>query len=260
MIRNLEAFLESKMDLALLIDSSSEPSLTALKSCQLSFAIFLKLYPALRIKEPKLEIVTSWSHTIMIMLVARDYLVGLLCLTTAVLGDYQDYSNYLYPETYSYPDNTSLASYYPRYHNQPTQASKRLFDQGFSYWYGSATFDVAIPIPDLGTTLYCTMPFRVQLPSTARDATGRSLDGSGGSQGMRSSLYRGVEKYLGHVTGADGQSCLLRAMCEASSIPLHDEGLIGDVITFLLTTNYATEEEDDKFKKYFAAQAKGQVS
>ena len=77
---------------------------------------------------------------------------------------------------------------------------------------------------------------------------------------MRSSLYRGVEKYLGHVTGADGQSCLLRAMCEASSIPLHDEGLIGDAVTFLLTTNYATEEEDERFKKYFDAQATGQVS
>ena len=32
------------------------------------------------------------------------------------------------------------------------------------------------------------------------------------------------------------------------------------VITFLLTTNYATEEEDERFKKYFAAQATGQVS
>ena len=49
-------------------------------------------------------------------------------------------------------------------------------------------------------------------------------------------------------------------MCEASSTPLHDEGIIGDAVTFLLTTNYATEEEDEKFKKYFAAQAKGQVS
>ena len=48
-------------------------------------------------------------------------------------------------------------------------------------------------------------------------------------------------------------------MCEASSTPLHDEGLIGDAITFLLTANYVTDEPDNKFKKYFAAQAKGQV-
>ena len=122
------------------------------------------------------------------------------------------------------------------------------------------SFDGSVPIPDLGTSIYLSMPFVFTLPTTQKSGTGRSLDGSGGSQGMRSSLYRGVEKYLGHITGADGQSCLLRAMCEASSIPLHDEGLIGDAVTFLLTTNYATEEEDERFKKYFAAQATGQVS
>ena len=48
-------------------------------------------------------------------------------------------------------------------------------------------------------------------------------------------------------------------MCEASSTPLHDEGIIGDAITFLLTTNYVADESDQKFKKYFAAQAKGKV-
>ena len=48
-------------------------------------------------------------------------------------------------------------------------------------------------------------------------------------------------------------------MCEASSTPLHGEGLIGDAVTFLLTANYAADEQDKKFKKYFAAQAKGQV-
>ena len=123
------------------------------------------------------------------------------------------------------------------------------------------SFDASVPIPDLGTSLYLSMPFVFSLPTaSSKSGTGRSLDGGSGSQGMRSTLYRGVEKYMGHITGADGQACLLRAMCEASSIPLHDEGIIGDVVTFLLTTNYATEEEDERFKKYFAAQAKGQVS
>ena len=124
-------------------------------------------------------------------------------------------------------------------------------------------FSGSIPIADLGTTLFLSMPFYLAFPTTAKSGTGRSLDGIGGiggSKGMRSSLYKGVEKYMGHITGADGQSCLLRAMCEASSVPLHDEGIIGDAVTFLLTTNYATEEEDERFKKYFAAQAKGQVS
>ena len=75
----------------------------------------------------------------------------------------------------------------------------------------------------------------------------------------RSMLYKGIERYMGQMTGADGHQCLLRAMCEASSTPLHDEGIIGDAVTFLLTANYATEETDHRFKKYFAAQAKGQV-
>ena len=198
------------------------------------------------------------------MLVATDYLVvlSLLSLMTSALGDYQGYNNYVYPETYSYPDNTSLASdSASRYHNNPSQASKRLFDQGLSYMYGGISFDASIPIADLGTTLYLSMPFAFTFPSTSsRSGTGRSLDGPIGSQGMRSTLYKGVEKYMGHLTGADGHSCLLRAMCEASSTPLHDEGIIGDAVTFLLTTNYATEEEDERFKKYFAAQAKGQVS
>ena len=61
------------------------------------------------------------------------------------------------------------------------------------------------------------------------------------------------------MIGADGHQCLLRAMCEASSTPLHDEGILGDAVTFLLTSNYAAEESDERFKKYFAAQAKGQV-
>ena len=81
-------------------------------------------------------IVTSWSLTIMRMLVARDYLV-VLSMFTAVLGDYQGYSNYVYPETYNYPDNTSLASYNHYYHNQPTQRSRRLLDQGLLNVEGS---------------------------------------------------------------------------------------------------------------------------
>ena len=136
-----------------------------------------------------------------------------------------------------------------------------MFDQGLLTATAGINFDASIPIPDLGTSIYVSMPFRFTFPSTTdRTSTGRSLSGLvGGSGGVRSTIYKGVEKYMGHLTGADGQACLLRAMCEASSIPLHDEGLIGDAVTFLLTTNYASEEEDERFKKYLTAQAKGQV-
>ena len=63
-------------------------------------------------------------------------------------------------------------------------------------------------------------------------------------------------------------------MCEASAAPLHDEGLLGDAVTFLLTANFALQvrlcystllltvlqESDNRFKSYLAAQAGGQVS
>ena len=68
-----------------------------------------------------------------------------------------------------------------------------------------------------------------------------------------------MEKYVGQVTGADGHACLLRAMCEASAAPLHDEGLLGDAVNFLLTANYAAQQSDHDLKEYVAAQAQGQV-
>ena len=70
------------------------------------------------------------------MLVATDYLVVLSLLTPA-LGDYEGYSNYVYPETYSYTDNTSLASYGHHYHNQPTERSRRTLDEGLLEMEGS---------------------------------------------------------------------------------------------------------------------------
>ena len=127
------------------------------------------------------------------------------------------------------------------------------------------TFDANIPLPDLNTAIFISVPFQFRYPSTPRSFSedGRSFsDGGldlnrGGS--TRSALYSGLESGVAHLTGADGHACLLRAMCEASSTPLHDEGLIGDAITFLLTANWAVEEPDNRFKKYYAAQVKGQV-
>ena len=185
------------------------------------------------------------------------------CLSPA-LADYH-YGDYVQADTYIYPNDTSLLSTYqdyrqPLYHNQPTERSRRTFDQGLLEMTASLSFDASIPITDLGTTLYLSMPFYFTFPTTQKASTGRSLSGAVGTEGMRSTIYKGVEKYVSHITGADGHTCLLRAMCEASSIPLHDEGIIGDAVTFLLTTNYASEEEDDRFKKYLAAQAKGQLT
>ena len=126
-------------------------------------------------------------------------------------------------------------------------------------------FDASIPLPDLNSAVYISVPFRFKYPSSGRSFSedGRSFSEAGldlnRGGGTRSAFYSGLESSVAHLTGADGHSCLLRAMCEASSTPLHDEGLLGDAITFLLTANWAVEEPDNRFKKYFAAQAKGQV-
>lgn len=140
---------------------------------------------------------------------------------------------------------------------------RRIFDAASVTASASISFDATIPIPDLDSAVYINVPFSFSFPSERSLVTGRSFSSGGGLASGRDSprtvLYKGIEKYMAHMTGADGQACLLRAMCEASSTPLHDEGLIGDAVTFLLTSNYATEESDERFKRYFAAQAKGQV-
>ena len=131
----------------------------------------------------------------------------------------------------------------------------------------SISFDASIPLPDLNSAVYISVPFSFSYPSARSSSvsasSGRSFSDTGldsvGVQSPRSALYSGLESSVAHLTGADGHACLLRAMCEASSTPLHDEGLIGDAITFLLTANWAVEEPDNRFKKYYAAQAKGQV-
>ena len=122
------------------------------------------------------------------------------------------------------------------------------------------TFDATIPMTDLNAAVEISVPFTFSVPTDARrrSSTGRSFSSGGGS--VRSSLYRSLENYVGMWSGADGHSCLLRAMCEVGSTPFHDEGILGDVVNFLLTGNYAQEEEDARFLSYQEAQTTGQIS
>ena len=62
--------------------------------------------------------------------------------------------------------------------------------------------------------------------------TSRSL--TGGLGWTRGGLYRSLETYVAQMTGSGGHGCLLRAMCEASATPLHDDGLVGEC-GFLIT-------------------------
>ena len=70
-----------------------------------------------------------------------------------------------------------------------------------------------------------------------------------------------MENYVANMLGLqDGHQCLLRAMCEVSSTPLHNEGVLGDALNFLLTGTYSAPDKSDVAKEYFEAQAEGQLS
>ena len=122
-----------------------------------------------------------------------------------------------------------------------------------------------MPLPDLNSAVTVEVPFSFDLPTavstSSRSATGRSLSGSGSDLvSARSSLYSKIEGLVGTVTGGYGQPCLLRAMCEVGSNPFHDDGILGDVMNFLLSANFADEEEDERFQTYLDAQTNGKVS
>ena len=124
-------------------------------------------------------------------------------------------------------------------------------------------FSASIPIDDLGTGIYISIPFNFDFPTStsklaASYGTGRSLTSNNHHILSRSSLYKQLESYVSRITGVDdGHACVLRAMCETSANPLHDDGLIGDAINFLLTGSYSAPAAEDS--SYFEAQAKGQV-
>ena len=194
-----------------------------------------------------------------ISLVVGDYHTDLSGQAAA----YNNYNTY-YPD-YSYAYNNSVADSRKRRVFTSDYTLSKMFFSFFKFSLlrfvsGMAfTIDLTIPIPDLSSEVLVTVPFSVDFPtSSARSFSGRSF--SSALESPRASMYKYIEKYMSQVTGADGHACLLRAMCEASSTPLHDEGILGDAVNFLLTAYYASEENYEKFKKYLEAQPVGQVS
>ena len=178
-------------------------------------------------------------------------------------GDYTSYANY-YPEyssimkgyhgDYHHGDYTSYANYYPEYsfnYSAPTISNrqKRIFSDDIFYGIKIKTtndsdyilfsemsvvvsLDGFIPLQNLCNTcaILFAIPIIFSLPaaaSTKSDGyrTRRSLSSAGPS---RSSMYKTLEGYVAKMTGSDGHACLLRAMCETSATPLHDDGLIGE--------------------------------
>ena len=148
----------------------------------------------------------------------------------------------------------------------------------------SLLLSARIPLPDLSSTISVSAPFYFDFPiQSERGAsdyfgftgygTGRSF--SLGAETGRVAMYKEVETYVNRITGADGHSCLLRAMCETSATPLHDDGILGkrmsgnitmasqifsgDAINFLMTGSFSVADSLSSDKSYFEAQAKGQV-
>jgi len=164
--------------------------------------------------------------------------------------DYNTYSHY-YPD-YSYNFTSPAVS----------TRQKRIFEDSVSLFASlSIRFDVSIPLDDLNSAIYISVPFSFRLPdraSTKSDfGSGRSLTGGAPSRLL---MYKHLENYVAQMTGSDGHKCLLRAMCETSATPLHDDGLLGDAINFLLTGSYSAADAVAVDKSYFEAQAKGQLS
>jgi len=186
-------------------------------------------------------------------------LTSLCLLCVSVLGVRGDL-NYGYSSPYDPYSNYSAYSLTP----PVSSRTRRVFgaftsDNPFSMEF---TFDATIPMTDLNAAVEISVPFSFSVPteSSRRSSSGRSLTSPGAGGSVRSKMYRTLENYVGTFSGADGHHCLLRAMCEVGSNPFHDEGILGDVVNFLLTGNYVQEEEDERFQSYVTAQTAGQVS
>ncbi|XP_072938394.1 uncharacterized protein [Epargyreus clarus] len=63
----------------------------------------------------------------------------------------------------------------------------------------------------------------------------------------RLTFYRSTADML-DAKGLNGHECVLRAICEAAQYPVHEEGLIGEIVHILLTPDYGHSpfEEQDK--------------
>ena len=91
----------------------------------------------------------------------------------------------------------------------------------------SLQFSMRIPIDQLNSAISISIPFYAPFaPTSSSGFSGRSLSGESG-ESTRLNLYREMEGYVGQITRTDGHSCLLRAMCEVSANPGHEDGLMG---------------------------------
>ncbi|XP_026465102.1 uncharacterized protein LOC113367737 [Ctenocephalides felis] len=70
----------------------------------------------------------------------------------------------------------------------------------------------------------------------------------------RTTAYHTIQKHFEHV-GLEGKHCLLRTICEAAEMPLHHNGLIGDLFHIFLLPS--TSKDEGLPKSYAEAEAAG---
>ncbi|KAK4317880.1 hypothetical protein Pmani_011060 [Petrolisthes manimaculis] len=72
--------------------------------------------------------------------------------------------------------------------------------------------------------------------------------------GQRAVLYRVVETWS-TLAGVDGHQCLLKLICQAAHTPVHNAGLLGEMLQVFLTPS---KSPDKNLKEYLKAEQAGQ--
>ena len=88
-------------------------------------------------------------------------------------------------------------------------------------------FNMRIPIDQLSSAISISIPFYAPFGGRSSSGGGFGRSFSGEAESTRLNLYREMEGYVSQITRTDGHSCLLRAMCEVSANPGHEDGLMG---------------------------------
>ncbi|XP_046488443.1 uncharacterized protein [Neodiprion pinetum] len=113
---------------------------------------------------------------------------------------------------------------------------------------------VGIPIAIPGRTLVYgqNMQFQYPLPTNATFFTNLFSPSSTTRRRRRSSshyereiAYSMLEQQFDR-SGANGKECIMRGICEAAETPLHEEGLVGELLHLLLTPDYGGNTSVDE--------------
>jgi len=105
----------------------------------------------------------------------------------------------------------------------------------------------AIPFPAMApggaTAINIDVPLTFTFPTPSPEGEGSGSNYESGSYYRRldqqqADLYAAAEGVMTQL-GLDGRGCVLRAVCEAAEAPLHEDGLLGEIINGVLRATVA---------------------